>query len=110
MQPRKRQSLRTTYVMIAAGLGWVLIFPHRPAASQAFVPHPAGPLITTIERRHETISVNAGASGPTYTVQNRTGEVVIKDMTMPELASTNPELSKSIKRLDSATAYAGLDE
>ena len=52
------------------------------------------PALGSIQTRNERITINPNK---TYTIHNKDGEVVAKDMTLEELQANNPELHKIIE-------------
>ena len=66
-----------------------------------------GPVILELRQRDRVIVVRAGRVGQTYSVRTKTGEVLISDMTMTQLAGKAPELSRNIQTLQSGISWAG---
>lgn len=52
------------------------------------------PALGSIETRNERITINPNQ---TYTIHDKNGEVLVKDMTLEELEAHNPELHDTIK-------------
>ncbi len=75
-----------------------------PVAAQAQNP---SKVITRIASRHTTIVVRSGRTEPTYSLETAAGEVLVKDMTLGELAQTNPEMRDRVRNMQAALIWAG---
>jgi len=78
----------------------------------ARLPEQRGPVITRIVSRDTTVVVRAGVDGAdaTYSVESKSGEILVPDMTLPQLARANPELFRSVQTAQSSVMYAGLGD
>jgi hypothetical protein len=68
------------------------------------------PVIVRLVSRHEVITITAGARTPLYTVADASGRVLIREMSLPELKKTRPDLLEQIAPALSSAAdnWAGL--
>ena len=63
--------------------------------------------IARIASRHSTIVVRAGFSEPTYSLETNGGEVLVKDMTVGELAQKNPAMLDRVRNMQAKLLWAG---
>jgi hypothetical protein len=79
----------------------------QPAAP---LPTPAqGQIITQIVSRDKVIIVRAGATEPTYSLQTKSGEVLVPPTTAGDLAVSNPQLLKTIHTMQAMSLDASVD-
>jgi hypothetical protein len=81
--------------------------PGKVNAPVAAEPRNAAKVIARIASRHTTIVVRAGATEPTYSLETAAGEVLVKDMTLGELAQTNPEMRDRVRNMQAQVLWAG---
>jgi hypothetical protein len=67
----------------------------------------AGPVIARIASRKTTVVVRAGVTEPTYSLETAGGEVLVKDMTLGELARENLKLHDRVQNMQAAVMWAG---
>jgi len=85
------------------------------AAPQAVTPPPAAvqpsptPVISRIVSRNDVIVIRAGQQGATYSLETKTGEVLIPGKTMNELAQSSPQFHNTVRTMQASTVYAGVD-
>ena len=69
-----------------------------------------GPVITRIVGRNEIIVVRAGPDGPTYSSESKDGTVLLKQLTLAQLASIDPQMYRAVKTMEADTSsLADLD-
>jgi len=72
----------------------------------------AAPVIVEVVSRDQRIVVHAGTDGPTYTVRDSHGQVVIPSMDLNALQARHPEVARRIDSMNAAaehTAWAGVE-
>jgi hypothetical protein len=83
---------------------------NRPAAvSAADGPTASGAMISRLVGRHDVIVVRAGATGATYSLETKSGEVVVPAATLGKLAMTKPTLSRAVRTMQASNDWAGID-
>ena len=55
------------------------------------------PVILKLAQRDRVITVKSDGRAPVYTVETRTGEVLVRDLRAEELKAANPELYQMVK-------------
>jgi hypothetical protein len=78
-----------------------------PPPPQASGPRSDGPVISRVVQRHDVIVVRAGANGPTYSLESKSGAVLVSEMTLSELAASHPEMFRAIKTMEADVRWAG---
>jgi hypothetical protein len=78
----------------------------QPAASLPTPPQ--GQIITQIVSRDKVIIVRAGANEPTYSLQTKSGEVLVPPTTAGDLAVSNPQLLQTIHTMQATTLDASV--
>ena len=68
-----------------------------------------GQIITQIVSRDQDIIVRAGATEPTYTLQTKTGEILVPAMTFGQLALNNPQLARTVRIMQADAICASAD-
>ena len=79
-----------------------------PAVTASRLSKPQGPVISRVVGKDQVIVIRAGKNGPTYSLESRTGEVIVPAMTLGELAMSQPELFGEIRTMRADTLWAGL--
>jgi hypothetical protein len=80
----------------------------KPAATPTAEPVPLDqPVISRIVQRRDVIVVRAGRGEPTYSVESKSGTVLQRQMTLTELAGSDPQLFRAIKTMEADTRWAG---
>ncbi|HVT90986.1 MAG TPA: hypothetical protein VHD56_19190 [Tepidisphaeraceae bacterium] len=69
---------------------------------------PRGPVIVRVAGRESTITARASVNGPTYSVEDRSGQTVVPAMTINQLQARHPEIARHVQSI-TASAYAGMD-
>jgi hypothetical protein len=67
-----------------------------------------GALIIRLVGRHDVLIVRAGQRGPTYSWVSNDGSVRTPDLTLEDMAVSNPGLFRSIKTMETNVSWAGL--
>jgi hypothetical protein len=70
-------------------------------------PRIAGPVIARIASRKTTLVIRAGVTEPTYSLETPAGEVLVKNMTLGELARKNPEMRDRVQNMQAQLLWAG---
>jgi hypothetical protein len=68
-----------------------------------------GVLITRLVGRRDVIVVRAGTEGPTYSLETKSGEVLVPGVTRGKLAMTKPTFSKQVRTMQASNDWAGID-
>jgi hypothetical protein len=80
-----------------------------PQAAAPLPTPPQGPIITQIVSRDKVLIVRAGANGPTYSLQSKTGMVIVPAMTFGDLALNNPQLAQTVRTMQADAICASAD-
>ena len=67
-------------------------------------------VITRLEARDSVIVVRSSPDGPTYSLESKTGSILIPEMTLEELRVHNPELHHYIQTMHATERWAGYEE
>jgi hypothetical protein len=79
-----------------------------PALTTSSGPLPKGLVISRVVGRDRVIVVRSGPNGPTYSLESKTGEVIVPAVTLGDLAMSKPELFREIRTMQANTVWAGL--
>jgi hypothetical protein len=64
------------------------------------------PVIVEVVSRDSRITVRAGAQGPTYSVSGADGTPVAREITLPQLQATHPDLARRIGAMNASADSA----
>jgi len=76
-------------------------------AVQASAQPSRGEVISRIVQRRDMIVVRAGAGGATYSLESRGGKILVGEMTLGELARSEPGMYRAIKTMEANVVWAG---
>jgi hypothetical protein len=72
----------------------------------------SAPVIVEVVSRDTRITVRTGQSGPTYSVRDQHGEVIVPEMSLPTLEARHPELARRIGTMNASgvpEVWAGIE-
>ena len=102
----RRSRIIRTYLETSGILPAILLlsvgcaFAEEPSSSRAAAPsgkEKGRPVIGTLKTRNETITIMSGSDGPLYTVTDKNGSVVFRELTPKELQARNPQIHRYIE-------------
>lgn len=71
----------------------------KPASTGLDQTKTVGPVIVKIVSRDSVIVARAGADGPVYSVESKTGEVLMPSMTLDQMTALHPEMADKVKTM-----------
>lgn len=95
-------------------LGLVLIGSSSAMAQQRPTTQPApARTIVKVVSRDTTIVASSGPNGPVYSLEGKNGQVLIPNMSLPDMQAKHPELARHIRTMNASAreigAYAGVE-
>ena len=93
-------------LLVLASLCFIACDGARPAPPVPPPPHASAPVIWRLVSRQHVIAAHAGIDGPTYTVTNLTGELLMAEATLDEIAVQDPALHRFLSTLQANGLWA----
>ena len=99
--------MRYIFPLVVAFAGISCSMKATPTSVQASIPASNWPVISRIVQRRDVIVIRAAPNGPTYSLESKSGTVLVQEMTLGELAVNNPEMFRAIKTMEADERWAG---